>query len=72
MKPSPDRSAGRDVVVDDDLREIGRRQLQHGVGNDCRQRNRDLRLVRAEVGEQPPHQAGVVRFAEDFFFVNGH
>ncbi len=64
--------AGRDVGVDDELRQVRRRELRRRVGHDGSHRHGDLPAVRAEVAEQPAHQPRVVGLPEDLLFVDRH
>jgi hypothetical protein len=64
--------APRNVAIDDELDEIGRRQLEHRMSDDGGRRQHDVRFVRPQVRDQTPHQSRVVRFSENVFVVNGH
>jgi hypothetical protein len=64
--------AGRDVAVDDQLGQIGRRELQRRMRDDGGNRQRDVAAVRPEVSHQPPHQPSVVRLAEGLLLVSRH
>ena len=64
--------AVRDVAIDRQLHQVRLGELKHRARDDRRQRQRNLRLVGPQVGQQPTHQPGVVGFTEDFFFVEGH
>ena len=56
--------AGGDVRVDDQLGQVRRRQLQHRVRDDGRKRHQHRSPVRAQIAQQPPHEAAVVGFAD--------
>jgi hypothetical protein len=58
------------VFVDARLEKPRRRQFQGRHDGDHAERERNTPPVRLHVGEQPPHQVRVVRFAERLFFVN--
>ena len=68
----PRQIAVGDVAIDRELHQVGLGQLQHRGRDDRGERQRDLRLVRPQIPQQPPHQRRVVGLTEDFFFVEGH
>ena len=68
----PLQIARRDVAIDGELHDVGLRQLKDRRRDDRRERNRDVHGVRPQVAQQPAHQPGIVGFAEDLFFVDGH
>ena len=61
----------REVAVDGDFGEVGAEHVAEGFKNDGDERNHHLPAIGTQVGEQTPHQAAVVRFAEYLFFL-GH
>ena len=67
----PGQVAARDVAIDRQLHQVRLGQLQHRGADDRDERQRHLRLVGPQIPQQPAHQVGVVRLAEDFFFVEG-
>ena len=64
-RPEASEIAGRNVSIDDDLREVRRREVERGVPDDRDDGNDHLPAIRTQIREQPPHQAAVVGFAED-------
>ena len=48
------------------------RQLQDGMDHDGHQRRQRVRPVGPQVAHQPPHQHGVVGFADHILVVGGH
>jgi hypothetical protein len=62
--------ASRDIAVDDDLREVRRRQLQGRVANDRRDGEDHLRAIRAQIPQQPPHEPAVVCLSQDLVVVH--
>ena len=57
--------AGDDVVVDRDLRQIRLGELQPGVADDGGERHDHRPAMRTQIGQQPPHQARVIRLTKD-------
>ena len=62
----------RDVLIDGDLDEIRRCQLDNRVADERQERTGDVPLVRTQVRQQAAHQPRIVGLAEDFFFVERH
>ena len=61
--------AVRNRAVERDLGEPGPDHLERGSEQQDDNGERDRQPVRPQVAQQPPHEARVVRFAEDVFFV---
>ena len=57
---SLDRS---EIAVDSDFDQIGPENVGKRLQDDRDNGDRDLPAVRTQVGQQPPHQAAVIRFA---------
>ena len=62
----------REVLVDGGLGEEGAEHVEYGLENDGAQRNHHLPRIGAQVGQQAPHQAAVVRFSQYLFFLIRH
>ncbi len=64
--------AGRDVLIDRHLHQVGLRQRHRRAQRNRDERQRHLPPVRAQVGQQPAHQPRVVGLSEDFVVVLCH
>src|SRR5690606_15212781 len=60
----------RDRAVERDLGQPWADELERCAGEEHGDGGGDSPAVRAQVPQEPPHEAGVVRFAERFFFVD--
>ena len=70
-QPQARQIPGRDIAINDQLRQVGRRELEDRMADDRRRRQADPSPVRIEVGQQTSHQTRVVRLA-DYFLVVRH
>src|SRR6266516_4291326 len=68
----PGELSGGDVAVDGDLDQVRLRQRGRRTRDDGNERDRDVPPVWTQIVQQPPHQASVVGFPEDFVVVKGH
>ncbi len=59
------------VGVDRDLHQVGSHDIRSSLDEDGDSREDDLEPIRAEIGEQPPHQATVVDLAYDLVVLRG-
>ncbi len=59
----------RQVFVDGDLGEKWAQHVGDRLQNDGHQRHHDVPFVGTQIPQQPPHQAAVIRFTYDLFFL---